>query len=72
MKHKLYGVMVFRASLKTKITFVRKYKDHYAMTDYKVTYKNWRRIERLTKDYPMQINPHDNTLSIVWTIRPMD
>jgi hypothetical protein len=72
MKHKLYSVMVFKASMSTKIVFLRKHDNHYESESREFSYKNWRMIERLVKDYPMRINPHDDTLSIVWTIRPID
>jgi hypothetical protein len=70
--YKLYGVMIFKASLTTKISFLRKKKGHYETESYEFSYQHWKRLESLLSNFESKIHAHDDTLSVVYHIRKLD
>ena len=75
-KNQIISIQVFKASLNTSISFLRKHKKgHYFSTQYflnrEYDARQWKRIEKMLADIKPDIHVWYNTLSLVWHIRDM-
>lgn len=64
-----YSVMIFKASLETKLVILHKRDGYFFSRDYLFSYASYNRLKRILKDFQPVIVAHDNTLSVRYDIK---